>query len=264
MGKTIVELPDGFLAKVGRAKCHLDTLKSVVAPFSGEGKAYSIAKEFDAKTREFRFFLRVTTPPDITTWSLIVGDCIHNARTALDHLFWGLATKQNPSGVEGNTSSMNFPILKDFGTFNGRKAKLKSWVGEAALAKIEKLQPFNDALGWQRNALSFLHDFDIIDKHKLLLPAVSIADSARISADTVENREIVFDGNLTFSLRQFEDGAELARFVVRNPEDVMDMHIHITFQIIFQGQPGPLNVIMCLQDVIARVEEVGSEFQEFL
>lgn len=252
------------MAKVRRAKSHLESLKAAVAPFSGNGEAYSIAKQFDADSGVFTFNLRVVSEPDIVTWSLIVGDCFHNARTALDQLFWALVIKQNPAGVQGNTSAMNFPIIKDPSTFNGRKVKLKKWIGEAALAKIEGLQPFNDARGWNRNLLSFLHDSDIIDKHKLLLPTVSIADSLDVTADSVENRNIVFDGKARLSLVQFKDGAELAQIKPQNLEDVMDMHLHLTFQVIFQDQPGPLFVVQSLEEIIDRVESVGSEFTPLL
>ncbi|MGB8314741.1 MAG: hypothetical protein WCE69_09670, partial [Aestuariivirga sp.] len=112
--------------------------------------------------------------------------------------------------------------------------------------------------------LSFLHDFDITDKHKLLLPAVSIADSVSIKTDTVENRTVILDGGVHLTLVQFEDGAELARLKVRNPNDVVDVHLHLTFQVIFQGQPGPLFVVQALEDAIDMVEAVAADFAPLL
>ncbi len=258
MGK----LPPGYLAKINRAKKHLEEFNGACCDYSGEGKAYFVVKNFDPRTKEFIFQLRVNSSPDVVSWSAIVGDCIHNARTALDHLFYRLVEIHNPAVLAGRTPTLQFPILKDATTFKGRH-HLKDWVGDAPFALIEKLQPFNDMNGWNRNLLMFLHDFDIIDKHRLLLPAVSIADSVKIQPTTVENRTITLDGTLSISLEQLEDGAELGRLRASPLEDVVDLSIHLTFQVIFAGQPGPLFVTKCLEDVIGKVEEVAEEFRVF-
>lgn len=256
------DLPTGYIAKLGRAKEHLEALKAAVSDFSGEGKAYTIIKTTNDQTGEFIFHLKVNIIPDLVYWSLMVGDCFHNARTALDHLFFGLVQRQNPNGVKEKASVMQFPILKDASTFKGRKY-LKDWVGDAAFRMIEKLQPFNDAKGWQFNNLSFLHDFDIEDKHRLLLPAVSIVNNVQINTATVENRTVALNGQLNLLLVQFEDGAELGRFSPTPIKDVMDMNLRLTFEVIFQGQPGPMSVVKSLEKIIEMIEAIGADFRKF-
>ena len=172
--------------------------------------------------------------------------------------------RQHPKGIKGNVATAKFPILKDRNTFKGREKRLKYWVGDRAFSLIERLQPFNDSRGSSRNHLMFLHDFDNIDKHRLLLPALSIADSARISAKTIEGRKAIIDGNIIFHLKQFSNGALIAQFKVRNPQDVQDLQLDLTFQVIFRGQPGPLFVVKTLEDTIKVVESVGTEFAHAL
>lgn len=88
-------------------------------------------------------------------------------RAALDHLFYALILLRHPKGVEDST--VHFPILKDRGTFFGRKKKLEDWIGPEAAAMIENVQPYQGA-GPSKNALFFIHTSDVADKHRLLLP----------------------------------------------------------------------------------------------
>ncbi len=248
----------GFEAKIARAKEHLDALKASVDAFVGEGKAYAVIKEVNREAGEYVFRLNILNDPPLVYWSLIVGDCLHNTRTALDHLIWGLAAKNHPKKIPGQTTKLVFPIFKNAATFNGRKVDLENWVGQRAFAMLEQLQPFNDARGWDKNPLMFLHEFDIYDKHKLLLPAVSILDSGKINPVPVAGKKALFDGHAV--LLEFKDGAEIARFKVRAPEEMMDMNYSTTINVIFEGQPGPLFVIPTLKRVIEVVEGVGADF----
>lgn len=252
----------GFAAKIRRAKEHLGGLKESFSPFTRNGEAYNIVKKVNQQAGEFVFYLQVHREPPLIDWSLAIGDCLHNTRTALDHLFWALTVKHNPSGVSGKTSRSNFPILKRADTFKGRKTDLEGCVGSQAFALLEKLQPFNDPKGSNKNLLMFLSDFDNTDKHKLLVPAISISDSVKIIPETVDGREITLDGHTT--LLGFEDGTEIARFKVRNPADVVDLNLSISFDVVFENQPGPLRVLPTLASAIKVVEAVGSEFAPLL
>ncbi len=100
-------------------------------------------------------------PP--TQSGVIVGDFLHNLRSALDSLAWNLSTRQS--------TSTYFPIYlakpKDFHETMGE------FISDAQNA-IEALQPYNDTdpLG---NPLWLLHDMSIADKHRGVLATRSIA-----------------------------------------------------------------------------------------
>jgi hypothetical protein len=257
---TTSALPHGFVAKIGRAKEHLSALKLSCDFFTAFGsEAYSLEKESKREAGEYIFRIRVKNKPPIVDWSLMVGDCIHNTRSALDHLFWALV-KDKPGAARAT-----FPLFKDWPGFNGlKKANLEQWLTDDALALVEKLQPFNATGGPNKSPLAFLHDFDIMDKHKLLLPAIQFLQSSRIQTFGVGGPKDVADIKVTVTLSGFDDNAELARVLVTPAKDIVDVDITPSFSVVFDGQPGPLYVIPTLERCIEVVETVGNDFTPLL
>lgn len=104
---------------------------------------------------------------------LLVGDCVHNLRSALDHLVFQLAILKGSSKSAADKTM--FPIcLAKSGPqgFDGRvRISLKSFISSAALAEIEKCQPYNAYAVANEADIWILHRLDIIDKHRLLLVA---------------------------------------------------------------------------------------------
>lgn len=129
---------------------------------------------------------------------------------------------------------------------------------------FERLQPYNTAGGWNKSPLMFLHDFDITDKHKLLLPAVKALDKGEIRTQTVDNRTVVFDGHAILLALELEDNAVIAHLKYRTPQDVVDVDYHPSFDVIFENQPGPMRVTPTLERVIEVVEGVGKDFVPLL
>ena len=252
-------LPPGFIAKISRAKEHLASLRTAFDAYLADGNAYSIIKQVDRQAGEYVFSIKLTKEAPLAEWALLIGDCFHNARTALDHLFWHLVIKQNPGGLPGNASTAQFPIIGQWATFNGRK-NLKDWLGEGAYTVIERLQPYNNPKGKDFSSLMFLHDFDILDKHRLLLPSVTIVEGV----ETTMNTPIATKYEAAITLLQFEDNAEFARYKFEVPENVLDVDCRPMFDVVFEGQPGPMRVIPTLQHTIEVVEGVGNDLHPFL
>src|SRR5262249_28235966 len=105
--------------------------------------------------------VRFLTPPPLRL-SLLIGDGIHNLRSALDHLAWQLVVANHSTP----NSETGFPISdlpKNF------KSLLHQRLGAAssqAKAVCEGLQPYRGG----KDALWRLHRLDIADKHRLLIP----------------------------------------------------------------------------------------------
>jgi hypothetical protein len=127
------------------------------------------------------------------SWGLVIGDCIHNARTALDYVavrLWALTTGTTPDEVD-----VSFPI-RSVGTkpddtdadiqkafadaragFKSSTAKFREQPGFSGyLTTIEQLQPFNfdnpSIWGAGRfavlpTALDRLSRLDNLDKHRV-------------------------------------------------------------------------------------------------
>jgi hypothetical protein len=88
------------------------------------------------------------------------GDIVHNLRSALDHLAHQLVLVGSP-GKEP-TRRIEFPIAKDFATYEKDKRAKVEGMRQDAIAAIDALKPYkggNDDL-WR------IHELDNIDKHR--------------------------------------------------------------------------------------------------
>lgn len=162
---------DDIRVKVDRAREHLGTLTADVDRFVSE-KPYPlhVVTQYHgtARVRDVEW---TRSPP--LRWSAIVGDCIHNLRSALDHLVWEL------SGGSGNApDGTEFPVFLDFPAYFQRDRrwqaargsglwKIRGIVADGAHAEFERLQPFKgpDPV---RHPLWTIHELDRLDKHRSL------------------------------------------------------------------------------------------------
>ena len=96
---------EGCWAKVQRADMHLDFLHQRVKSFVDDGGPYDLQTQPDSKTGEITIYGEVTGEPPTDEWGAIIGDVVHNLRSALDHLVWQLTI------ADGHTPPPN-PIPK--------------------------------------------------------------------------------------------------------------------------------------------------------
>jgi hypothetical protein len=244
-----------------RAQEHFRVLKASIDAFLVGGDHYSIAKEFDAKAGVWRFRLKLHREPPITDWSLLIGDCIHNLRSALDHFFWALILIKHQDGKIRKESTAIFPILKDPTTFKGQKADLEDWVGTAALAKLESMQPYQHP-GTEDNGLLFIHEGDIADKHKLLLPTFQLLNSGGHSAQTSPNWTTA-KSHFVLMLGPFEDGAVMAEVSFVPPDAIVDVNFNPTLGVAFKPD-ARIFVLDTLAILRNRVQGMEAEFLPLL
>lgn len=112
-------------------------------------------------------------------WALLLGDALHNFRSAFDALAWGMAHFNDAQPTK--TKSVYFPVCNDRKQW---KDAMKAWVGELDSEfqhRLHTMQPFNYVPPGMPSVLRMLHDLDIQDKHKDFL-TVS-ADMNELSLD---------------------------------------------------------------------------------
>ncbi|HEY8224238.1 MAG TPA: hypothetical protein VIG25_03095 [Pyrinomonadaceae bacterium] len=99
---------------------------------------------------------------------LVVGDCIHNLRSAMDHLVLQLAILNNTfAGAEKRTS---FPVCLTPEAFKRSvKHDIAPFISPTALAVIEKYQPYRTHTPAEMSPLWILSQLDIIDKHRVIV-----------------------------------------------------------------------------------------------
>jgi hypothetical protein len=98
---------------------------------------------------------------------MIVGECIHQMRFALEHTACQLVL-----AAEGTpTNRTAFPIHEDRIVHNGkqhnvRKITVAGGVDERALTLIKRAQPYQRVEGPTMHPLGILHELSNIDKHR--------------------------------------------------------------------------------------------------
>jgi hypothetical protein len=259
--------------KVGWAYKHLHALSGGVLPFE-DADAHTIGVEVNAEAGEYIFYVHDLGEPD-PEWGLIIGDCVHNARSALDYLMVrlvSLITGQTPRDIE----SVQFPIETNPEKFAGRIGSLRKQhpVFSGYLTRIEELQPFNQGNPsvWGINAdgsplmhplpggLHRLAALDNIDKHRVVhatwlavsflrgmperLPLDLFPPQFKLVGTTIRNEPLV-------------DGAEIGRLHFETPlpfdwkPEQVDMQRDFPVHVAFQDPPAPVLDVLwhCLSSV---------------
>lgn len=155
--------------KVARAESHIAELQGRVNSWLASDPITNRAA-IDEDRLGWTLRLIVRQPPPIEEWATIVGDVVHNLRSALDALVWTLATA---NGSEpSRPTQVQFPIVGNSEKWaDEARRRLGDLPGKYA-DRIKSLQPFNHPAGEEdHNALALLHQLDIDDKHKAGLTA---------------------------------------------------------------------------------------------
>jgi hypothetical protein len=225
---------------------------------------YSIVSHEDAQAgqRVFRVKIAEEVPP---MWGAIIGDIVHNLRASLDLLINELvfAAGNQPHRLT------QFPIgaeVKDLkpAFFN----KIKGTKPTVA-ALIKRLKPYQG--GTQAGeALWRLHELDIRDKHRLLVPvgAANPGIVMRMRMTGFGGREVEFPAfGLNASDRQFplKDGAEVYREPLAGLGPTMKADVEARFEVafgegqIFDGEP----LSPTFDQLIQLVERVVGVFERY-
>src|ERR1039458_556639 len=72
---------------------------------------YSISKERNEDFTRFYVVLHVAEIPSLQDWTLIIGDCVHNLRSALDHLVYAIAMHESGQNPPPKEDRLAFPIV---------------------------------------------------------------------------------------------------------------------------------------------------------
>lgn len=162
--------------KVERANRHIDEIFSVTTPLCKDWYTFRVEADVlppNAKPSSFTLRYRPTQPiPEKI--GLIIGDAVHNLRSALDHLATGIRT-----GMVWKSDG-HFPMRK-------RREDLIAPSGDPIedLAAIEAALPGSIHLlldnirpkNGSNEALWSFHDLNNSDKHRLILPTITVAEA---------------------------------------------------------------------------------------
>ena len=121
-------------------------------------------------------YATITKQPPKNPISLLIGDALHNMRSALDTLAYALASAFTKPLSEDIANRSDF-IFGDedrkgnvgvgSALFHAGAAKIEGWHPDAQTA-VEGLQPYQRGKSFRTDPLWTLHDLDRINKHRLL------------------------------------------------------------------------------------------------
>jgi hypothetical protein len=243
--------------KIERAKEHDRALYKEIRGFL-DTHPYSLVETYDREHFKYLCKLKIVKPIPQVELALIIGDCVHNARTALDYIAWRLAGSHF---LDRNTL---FPIYETQSEFEemASRRKLDLRIHPDALTAIRAVQPYKRAEP-KNDHLWFLQELDARDKHKLLTMTQTHCRGARFGSRGDRTEVRVSYGTL-------DDGAVVAeiQFPIGTPESKVKVDAEPLFDIAFErgilGEDRDFPVSNYIHQIIYRVINVVSQFEELI
>jgi hypothetical protein len=172
---------DGARLKINRAQEHLHAVDAQVVEFlTRDPKPYRLIPKVDTEGAKkiSRVFLEVDEQPPVSI-GVVVGDCIHNARSALEYVTFELTEALSLSANARRRIKPQFPLVRENAHTYRRKglpyvAHLPGW----QRAVIRKLQPYQRGDTANDHPLALLNSISNRDKHRLLQVTVAQVNTA--------------------------------------------------------------------------------------
>jgi len=221
--------------KLGRAEEHANTFYSELKAWV-DSDPYVIGKKVNADSTRYSSFIEdIKTPPSLDRWSVILGDCIHNLRSTLDHFIYAAAVCETKRAPPGDKKVLQFPITDSAAEFTNQAFRVKS-LSLSMRAEIERMQPYNRRHPALPPLLALLRDLDDFDKHRLLNVVISQVGEGEFNfrLPPGSGRPIV-----DFRKEGLERGAELSWFTIHPPQTNVQYDHKAAIVITIGHIPGP-------------------------
>lgn len=229
---------DGAREKLDRAREHMETLDAETTAFVNE-RPYRIVPKYYAKTLHATFRFAQDTSPPVLRWGVLVGDVIHEASSALDHIAWQFALKTRKRGRRPKRSTAWPVCLKEGDWDSKRTRQMLRHIGCDDRAFIKSRQPYPapDGLDPRTHAFAMLRLLSGIDKHRVLNTAVLMpldTDVELINIDALSDISAV--RGIALCDEPAKQGAKFARVFLAEPCPDVDMNVKASLYIALFGR----------------------------
>jgi len=242
-----IDALEGPRTKVARAAQHLQVLQDEIDGYLAHftrGDAYEVIAEIELESRQEIHRLQVLRPFPAMRWGVLVGDVVHNARSALEHVV-ELATIAHSGHPLDRTE---FPVFHEPTKFSARTRKgdpvpgsglfALRGVSDKARAYIEGLQPYHRGNDHASSTLWLLHALWNMDKHRIV---AVVGATAR--TDRFDFRDFAIAPGATaevFVQFPFEDGTHVMEIplVADQTEPRVQMQMSLELHVLFGDGPG--------------------------
>jgi hypothetical protein len=176
-------MPTDPEAKLRRAYAHMGDLEALIGDFARGAYAIDMTPDYwedltapDA-VGDVIIWAEATAQPPSEVWGPIIGDVVHNLRSALDQLIWGLSVEFEgseapppdpiPSGSPWR--GVRFPVCLTSAAWDAAATRNLWAIDPLLLSRLEALQPScTGAEMPDREPLAVLQELWNIDKHRHL------------------------------------------------------------------------------------------------
>ena len=223
-----------YIRKLNRADEHARAIEECIERWFKRNPC-ELFLDCDLKTREHRYRVAVfESPPE--DLQIPISECVHNARTALEHIAYRLATHVRGTEPSLQADNTTFPLVRDparLARFNdtlggaiGSPKRIPAAMGTA----LYNAQPCH---GGDATNLGILEDLNNCDKHRFPPLLVAVAQVLEMNVGTFSGSG--FHGP---HLGPHEHGAIVAGFTP-DPHAEVDMDLRVRFDVAFGlGYPG--------------------------
>jgi hypothetical protein len=223
---------DSARLKIRRAREHIRSFNEHGQRFR-DTSPYHVTRAVERSGREHVYRVEIVEDPP-RVLGAIVGDVVHNLRSALDSIVFDLSLAGNPDLSERQRRDVGFPIATEETSFRKTKKMLR-FLSPDQQAAVEGVQPFRTLPSQpELEELVMVRDLNNWDKHRRLLvvPAFSMGSVHRMPTPApIEKRARPFG--------PIEAGAELARFRFAEPQPQIDLEFVPMFDFALGDRPQP-------------------------
>jgi hypothetical protein len=201
--------------KAERAEQHLREVKDAIAGYAGRNPYRAVRVQQPKGQRHIWLYrLEMTEKPD-PMLAVIIGECLYDLRSALDHLAVAMAPRNRKASAAFPVEWTD-PWEKDpAGGFVYGEERRRSFTSkikgmpDAAVEMIKLAQPYNRK-GSELETLGLISRLENADKHReLIVLGHGVADARSV---VTAGGEIIHQGTAGFR----PDGSEVAKFGFRD------------------------------------------------
>ena len=182
------ELSNSWL-KIGRADEHAKLVCEEIAAWKNR-EPYTITSHRTPDGHFHHLLIHFEAAFSRDRWALIIGDCVHNLRSALDHLVYAIAVREAGTDPPPDERRLQFPICDSPVKFSEQEWRLQS-LSQTVRTVLEAVQPYKRLHPSLPPLLGLLREFDDRDKHRLLNVAVDRQQTGNFQVECLLPSKVV-------------------------------------------------------------------------
>jgi hypothetical protein len=223
-----MEIPASWRLKLERAREHVKSFDAELAAFV-QRERHGVNFTFEPDPEPTYHIGRVTTVPAIPIeFGLLIGDAIHNYRSALDHLMWALCWKCLGTEPWQRTQ---FPIATTEAAWQSW-SKAWSQLSPELVAQVDWFQPYYRP-NPDNMILSWLARLDNEDKHRTIRPTLFATKDIALFPEP--GFPVAGEAQLTLG-GPLKVGAQIARVRVLGPaKQKVEMYGQVSAEVAFDN-----------------------------